>query len=89
MRGVYARNCVYKHVTGWATFEPALTRAEQMDVDQIWRIAAAIPPERYEFDIDGLKRLVEALYRRRPIIRDLITQFRNSSRNPFPSWTTS
>jgi len=89
LRGVYARNCVYKHVTGWDTFEPALTRAEQMDVDQIWRIAAAILSEWYEFDIDGLKRLVEALYRRRPIIRDLITRFRNSSRNPFPSWTTS
>ena len=89
LRGVYARNCVYKHVAGWNAFEPALTRAEQMDVDDIWRVAAAIPPEWYEFDIDGLKRLVEALYRRRPIIRDLIAQFRNSSRNPFPSWTSS
>jgi len=89
LRGVYARNCVYKHVAGWNAFEPALTRAEQMDVDDIWRIATAIPPEWYEFDIDGLKRLVEALYRRRPIIRDLIAQFRNSSRNPFPSWTSS
>ena len=38
----------------------------------------------YEFDSDGLNRLVETLYRRRPIIRDLITQFRDSCRNPFP-----
>ena len=87
--GVYANNCVYKHVTGWDAFEPALIRAEQMDVDEIWRIATAIPAEWFEFDTDGLKRLVEVLYRRRPIIRDLITQFRNSSRNPFPSRTTS
>jgi hypothetical protein len=89
LRGVYANNYVYKHVTGWDAFEPALTRAEQMDLEEIWRIATAIPPEWYEFDTDGLNRLVAALYRRRPIIRDLITQFRNSSRNPFPSWTTS
>lgn len=89
LRGVYARNCVYKHVTGWGAFEPALTLAEQMDVDEIWRIASKIPPEWYEFDTNGLTRLVETLYRRRVIIRDLITQFRNSSRNPFPSWTVS
>jgi len=54
-----------------------------------WQPTSAISPEWYEFDSDGLNRLVEALYRRRPIIRDLITQFRNSCRNPFPSWTTS
>ncbi|HEY6770205.1 MAG TPA: HipA family kinase [Candidatus Sulfotelmatobacter sp.] len=83
---LYARNCVYKHVTGWNAFEPALTLAEQMDVDEIWRIASNIPPEWYEFDTDGLNRLVETLHRRRSIIHDLITQFRTSSRSPFPSW---
>jgi hypothetical protein len=30
--------------------------------------------------------MVEALYRRRLMIRDLITAFRQSSRNPFPNW---
>ena len=30
-RGVYANNCVYEGVTGWEAFEPALTRAEEMD----------------------------------------------------------
>ena len=52
------------------------------------RIADAVPPEWYEFDTDGLHRLVEALGRRRSIIRDLITQFRTSTRNPFPLWTS-
>jgi len=87
LRGVYAKNCVYRHVTGWDDFEPALSRAEGMDVDSIWRIAAAIPTEWYEFDRAGLDRLVETLYRRRRIIRDLITSFRTSSRVPFPMWT--
>ena len=87
LRGVYAKNCVYKNVRGWDAFEPALTRAEHMDVTDVWRIAAAIPEDWYESDTDGLNRLVETLYRRRSIIRDLITAFRTSSRNPFPNWT--
>jgi hypothetical protein len=89
LRGVYAKNCVYKNVTGWGSFEPALTRAEAMDIGQIWRIAAAIPPEWYEFDRAALERLVETLYKRRAIIRDLITTFRLSSRAPFPNWSGS
>lgn len=37
LRGVFANNCVYEGVTGWEVFEPALTRAEEMDADTIWR----------------------------------------------------
>jgi hypothetical protein len=86
LRGVYAKNCVYENVRGWDDFEPALTRAEEMSINEIWEIANGIPPEWYEFDTDGLNRLVETLYRRRSTIRDLITQFRSSTRNPFPLW---
>ncbi len=86
LRGVYATNCVYEGVAGWEAFEPALTRAEEMDADAIWRCAAEIPEEWYEADRDGLHRLVEALYSRRRIIRRLISIFRESARNPFPNW---
>ena len=89
MRGVYANNCVYETVTGWGAFEPVLSRAEEMDVSEIWRMAADIPEEWYEFDSDGLDRLVERLYKRRAIIRDLIAAFRTSCRNPFPNWIAS
>jgi hypothetical protein len=89
LRGVYAKNCVYTHATGWDSFEPALTCAKAIDIDQIWRIAAAIPPEWYEFDRDGLNRLVETLYKRRATIPDLINTFRHSTRNPFPNWTVA
>lgn len=89
LRGVYARNPVYEHIKGWEAFEPALTRAEEMGIDQIWRIAAEIPSEWYEHDCDGLNRLVELLYDRRSSIRGLITEFRNSSRAPFPNWTSA
>ena len=88
LRGVYAKNCVYENVHGWDQFEPALTRAEEMGIDEIWEIARGIPQEWYEFDSDGLQRLVETLYRRRSVIRDLITQFRTSTRNPFPLWAS-
>ena len=89
LRGVYANNCVYEGVTRWEAFEPALTRAEEMDADAIWRYAVEIPEEWYEGDRDDLHRLVEALHHRRGAIRNLITEFRRSSRNPFPNWRES
>ena len=86
LRGVYATNCVYQGVTGWEAFEPVLTRAEEMDSEAIWRCAADIPEEWYEGDRDGLHRLIETLYKRRCLIRRLISIFRESARNPFPNW---
>jgi hypothetical protein len=86
LRGAYADNCVYKNVAGWDAFEPALTRAEQTDLIDLWRCAAGIPEEWYEYDSDGLARLIETLYKRRCIIRDLISAFHRSNRNPFPNW---
>jgi hypothetical protein len=86
LRGVFANNRVYEGVAGWDAFEPALTRAEEMDSDTIWRCAADIPEEWYEGDRVGLHALVEALYHRRPTIRTLIAAFRESARNPFPNW---
>jgi hypothetical protein len=89
LRGVFANNCVYEGVTGWDAFEPALTRAEEMDSDAIWGCAVDIPEEWYEGDRVGLHRLVETLYNRRPTIRTLISNFRESTRTPFPRWRDS
>lgn len=89
LRGVYANNCVYEGVMGWHAFEPALSRAEEMDAHTIWRCAADIPEEWYEGDRDGLDRLVQALHHRRTAIRRLISTFRESARNPFPNWVDS
>src|SRR5437868_9580948 len=68
LRGVYARNEVYATVRGWDAFEPALSRAEHMTAHEIWQLAADIPEEWYEWDKDGLNRLVETLYARRSMI---------------------
>src|SRR5579864_8889572 len=86
LRGVYRRNCVYAHVTGWEWFEPTLSRLEQIDITELWRLTKGIPEEWYQCDSEGLARLIDTLYRRRALVRDLITAFRNSSRNPFPNW---
>ena len=86
LRGVYANNCVYEGVAGWESFEPALAKAEEMDVNAMWRCAADIPEEWYEGDREGLERLVEELSRRRRSIRKLIVEFRVSTRRPFPNW---
>jgi hypothetical protein len=89
LRGAYANTCVYEGDVGWQAFEPALSRAEEMDARTIWRCAADIPEEWYDGDRDGLDRLVQALHQRRGVIRKLISEFRRSSRNPFPNWRES
>jgi hypothetical protein len=86
LRGVYARDSVYEQVTGWSAFEPVLSRIEQIKVADISTIAMEIPTEWYGNDMDALSRLIESLYLRRAQVRDLITSFRTSSRNPFPNW---
>jgi hypothetical protein len=89
LRGAYANNCVYGGVMGWEAFEPALSRAEEIDAHTIWQLAADVPEEWYEGDRDGLHRLVETLHHRRWGTRKLITEFRRSSRSPFPNWHDS
>jgi hypothetical protein len=87
LRGVYARNCVYKEVRGWEQFEPWLSRIEKLDPKVVREVAGDIPPEWVGHDWQALEKLTEEILARRTKVRDLITGFRNSSRQPFPSWT--
>jgi hypothetical protein len=84
LRGVYARNNVYMGITGWDSFEPWLSRIEQLSENSIWA-CADIPPE-WCGDIEELERLVQELIRRRSRVRELIEAFRKTSREPFPNW---
>jgi hypothetical protein len=86
LRGIFARNSVYEGVTGWESFEPVLYRVEQIDLADLWNIVREIPQEWYQHDTEGMSRLVDSLYRRGSLVRDLITSFRTSTRNPFPNW---
>jgi hypothetical protein len=86
LRGVYSRNFVYQHVNGWDSFEPWLTRVEKFDPAAVRQIAGDIPPEWTGNDWDALEKLVASIIERRSKVRELITAFRNSSRQPFPAW---
>jgi hypothetical protein len=86
LRGIYARNRVYAGVTGWKSFEPWLTRIEELDPDAVWNIADIVPPEWYLGEMPVIERLLEQLLRRRSRVRELIASFRDSNREPFPLW---
>jgi len=85
LHGVFYRNRVYAHVTGWESFEPWLSRIEKLSPQVIQDIAGYIPPEWCD-DWEALEALVETVIQRRSRVRDLIAAFRESSRNPFPAW---
>jgi hypothetical protein len=87
LRGIFARNFVYERVSGWESFEPVLSRVEQIDLAGLWNIARNVPEEWYQHDTEALSRLIESLHQRCSLVRDLITSFRTSTRNPFPNWT--
>jgi hypothetical protein len=86
LRGVYPRNLVYAKVTGWENFEPWLSRVEEMKAGTLWEIAEAVPPEWYGGDTATIERLMEQMLLRRARVRDLIGEFRDSDRAPFPMW---
>ena len=86
LRGTYVRNTVYREVTGWESFEPWLSAMEGAPAQAIWEMAEVLPPAWYENDPSAVEQLVEKLLERRSRVRDLITEFRESSRNPFPKW---
>jgi hypothetical protein len=87
MRGVYARNLLYQQVAGWDSFEPWLSRVENFAPEAIHEIAGAIPPVWAGNDWSELEKLTEKIVARRSKVRELITAFRQSSRQPFPAWS--
>jgi hypothetical protein len=86
LRGVFARNQVYRGIRGWKSFEPWLSRIEAFSGDALWKIAEEIPPEWYGGDLRVMEKLMETLLQRKPRVRELIGQFRESTREPFPNW---
>ena len=84
--GVYEQSEVYANVVGWDSFEPWLSRIEDMGRNAISAVADEIPPGWYGANSDALDALVRLLLERRTLIRGLVTAFRSSSRHPFPNW---
>ncbi len=88
LRGVFPRNQVYAGVRGWDSFEPWLTRIEAFSAATLWSIADAVPPEWYGGHPATIEQLMEQMLHRRKKVRDLIIQFRESNREPFPNWSS-
>ena len=86
LRGVYGLNDVYERIESWDDFEPWLSRIERFPSRQLQGTADEIPCEWYGERSD-LQRLQDCLLERRSMVRQLIEDFRTSSRNPFPNWT--
>ena len=89
LRGVYPRNEVYSEVRGWESFEPWLSRVEEIDPQILWEIAETVPPEWYGSSVNDLERLLAALIDHRRSVRALIESFRRSTREPFQNWKES
>lgn len=87
LRGVYGLNDVYGSIESWDGFEPWLSRIEVFSEQWFRSIADEVPCEWYG-ERDQLQRLLVRLLERRSIVRQLVEDFRTSSRNPFPNWAT-
>jgi hypothetical protein len=87
LRGIFGRNAVYREVAGWASFEPWLERIETITPGKIWGIAESVPPEWYGGEVAVLEGLIEQLIARQSRVRELIGDFRECDRRPFPKWT--
>lgn len=81
LHGMYRHVEVYAEVAGWESFEPTLSRIEAIDYADLWRCAAEIPHDWIEYDGEGLFALIEALHRRRSLVRELIHRFFSSLEN--------
>jgi hypothetical protein len=57
-----------------------------MQADTLGGIAEGVPPEWYGGDPAELELLMETMLKRRSRVRELVTAFRESSRQPFPHW---
>lgn len=86
LRGVYMKDQVYGDITGWQSFEPWLSELERFDEAFIWNAVSSTPPIWYSSDWSSLERLAETLILRRHKVRQLIEQFRDLPRHPFPRW---
>jgi hypothetical protein len=86
LKGVYAHNEIYEGVRDWDSFEPALSRIENMTKEMVQCAVTAIPTAWYGGDWRALQQMALFLHDRRREVRGAIDAFRLSTRQPFPNW---
>jgi len=86
IRGIYPRRLVYEKVRGMESFEPFLSRIENLTTGELEECTWGIPTDWCEPDPGQLTRLMQVLYARRRALRQAILDARDSSLGPFPNW---
>lgn len=86
IRSLYPRRLVYESVRGLKSFEPYLSRVENIETSELDECLREVPPEWCGEEPQQLSRLVETLYERRRRVRQLIIDAKRSSLMPFPNW---
>jgi hypothetical protein len=87
IRSLYSRRLVYEKVRGLHSFEPYLSRLENLEASELEACAEDIPDEWCGGHRRLLAQLLERLYERRRRVRQALIDAKNSSLAPFPNWT--
>lgn len=86
IRSLYPRRLVYESVRGLRSFEPYLSRIENIEASELEACLCEVPREWCGDDPDQISRLSERLFERRRRVRQLIVDAKGSKLRPFPNW---
>ncbi len=86
IRSLYPRRLVYEGVRGLQSFEPYLSRVENIEASELEECVRDVPQEWCGGDATRLLQLAERLFERRRRVRQLIIDAKQSSLRPFPNW---
>jgi len=86
IRSLYPRRLVYESVRGLRSFEPFLSKIENLEREQIEDCLQGIPADWCGDDASQLGRLAERLHARRKGLRQALIDAKNSWLQPCPNW---
>lgn len=86
IRSLYPRRLVYESVRGLKSFEPYLSRIENIDPSELEQCLRQVPSEWCGEEPEQISRLAEKLYERRRRLRQLIIEAKQCALRPFPNW---
>lgn len=86
MRSLYPRRLVYEKISGLKSFEPFLSKVENLNAEHLQACVKGIPCEWCGEDPSQLDRLAEQLFERRRLVRQAIVDAKNCSLRPFANW---
>lgn len=87
LTGLYPRRIVYDNVTAITDFDPWIDRIRGFPTAVFDKALRQIPAEWTGADSGKLENLLEALYRRRHRIPELLDGCRKAPGQPFPRWS--